>query len=169
MIRERLSQLMEAKKWNQSDLARELGEHRNWVNKRITGQTEIKADEIPRLAAALGVSPCAFFEEELAAVEPAVEQAAERAAKIAVERMRQELREELRATMAELLPRGQTPPEEPRVAEGEGPYKPSLAEIWARGRVRQWERLSEAKQRRILEILEEPEGAPEEGGVGPGP
>lgn len=42
------------------------------------------------------------------------------------------------------------------------PGRRSLAEIWARGRVRQWERLPEAKQRRILEILEEPEGAPEE-------
>ncbi len=62
-IRERFAELLERKRWNQSDLARELGEHRNWVNYRLTGRVDIKADELPRIAAALGVSPCAFFEE----------------------------------------------------------------------------------------------------------
>jgi hypothetical protein len=44
-------------------LARRLGKHRVWVHYRIKGATEIKADEIPMLAEALGVPAHAFFEQ----------------------------------------------------------------------------------------------------------
>ncbi|MEW6048812.1 MAG: helix-turn-helix transcriptional regulator [Bacillota bacterium] len=60
---EKLAQLIDAKGWSDAELARRLGEKRHWVTDRVTGRTAIKADEIPRIAAALGVSPCAFFEE----------------------------------------------------------------------------------------------------------
>ncbi len=47
-----------------AELSRRLGEKDDhWVSDRITKKTAIKADELPRIAAALGVSPCAFFEE----------------------------------------------------------------------------------------------------------
>ncbi|MBI2317694.1 MAG: helix-turn-helix transcriptional regulator [Chloroflexi bacterium] len=45
-----------------SELARRLGEHRNWVIDRLTGRVQIKADEVPRFAKVLGVAPSAFFE-----------------------------------------------------------------------------------------------------------
>lgn len=63
-VRERLRDLIKSRMGNnQSELARRIGEHPNWVNYRLTGTTAIKADELPRLAAGLGVSPCAFFEQ----------------------------------------------------------------------------------------------------------
>src|SRR4051794_1172605 len=61
-VRERLRDLLREKHWSQSELARRLGKHRVWVHYRVTGVTEIKADEIPVLAEALGVPPYAFFE-----------------------------------------------------------------------------------------------------------
>ncbi len=159
----RLRQIRLEKGIKLTALARRLSISHPAVSQWESGESRIDADQLPRIAEALGVSPCAFFEEEPAAVEPAVEQAAKIAAREAVEdaeaRMREIVREELRAAMAELLPREQETSGGPRVAEEGEPYKPSLAEVWARGRVRQWEKLSEAKQRRILEILEEPEGA----------
>lgn len=62
-VRERLEALIRERGISQVRLARLMGEGENWVNNRIRGVTPIKADEIPRFAAALGVSPCAFFEE----------------------------------------------------------------------------------------------------------
>jgi transcriptional regulator with XRE-family HTH domain len=63
-VRERLRELIAQKVGgNQSELARRIGEHPNWVNYRLTGTTAIKADELPRLAAGLGIDVCTFFEE----------------------------------------------------------------------------------------------------------
>lgn len=62
--RKRLAGLLEKRRWSYSDLAKRLGEHPHWVRDRVTGRIQIKADELPRIAKALGVSPCAFFEEE---------------------------------------------------------------------------------------------------------
>ncbi len=62
-VRERLRDLLREKRWSQSELARRLGKHRVWVHYRVTGVTEIKADEIPVLAEALDVPPYAFFED----------------------------------------------------------------------------------------------------------
>jgi transcriptional regulator with XRE-family HTH domain len=66
-VRERLRDLLREKRWSQSELARRLGKHRVWVHYRVTGVTEIKADEIPVLAEALGVPPYAFFEDSASA------------------------------------------------------------------------------------------------------
>jgi transcriptional regulator with XRE-family HTH domain len=62
LVRDRLRELLRQRGWTQSELARRLGKHRVWVHYRIKGATEIKADEIPLLAEALGVPPHAFFE-----------------------------------------------------------------------------------------------------------
>jgi transcriptional regulator with XRE-family HTH domain len=62
LVRDRLRELLHQRGWTQSELARRLGKHRVWVHYRIKGATEIKADEIPLLAEALGVPPHAFFE-----------------------------------------------------------------------------------------------------------
>jgi transcriptional regulator with XRE-family HTH domain len=70
-VRERLRDLLREKRWSQSELARRLGKHRVWVHYRVTGVTEIKADEIPILAEALGVPPYAFFEDTSASAAPA--------------------------------------------------------------------------------------------------
>jgi len=69
-VRERLRDLLRDKRWSQSELARRLGKHRVWVHYRVTGVTEIKADEIPVLADALGVPPYAFFEDSSTATLP---------------------------------------------------------------------------------------------------
>jgi transcriptional regulator with XRE-family HTH domain len=62
LVRDRLRDLLRQRGWTQSELARRLGKHRVWVHYRIKGATEIKADEIPMLAEALGVPAHAFFE-----------------------------------------------------------------------------------------------------------
>ncbi len=62
LVRDRLRELLRQRGWTQSELARRLGKHRVWVHYRIKGATEIKADEIPMLAEALGVPAHAFFE-----------------------------------------------------------------------------------------------------------
>lgn len=63
LVRERLKALIDEKcRGNQSELARRIGEHPNWVNWRVNGTTQIKADELPKIAEALGCSPCDFFE-----------------------------------------------------------------------------------------------------------
>lgn len=62
--KERLAELMqETGLTNQSELARRLEppEAPTWINNRLTGYSVIKADEIPRLAFALGVPCSAFF------------------------------------------------------------------------------------------------------------
>ncbi len=64
LVKDRLQQLIDQRLGgNQSELARRLGEKPYWVNYRITGVTRIKADELPKIAEALGVHPCDFFED----------------------------------------------------------------------------------------------------------
>lgn len=79
-------------------------------------------------------------------------------------RLRQEIREAVRHALGRAAEATQErPPEvlpQPH-GEGEEQRRPSLAEVWARERVRWWQELPEPKQKRILEILEEPEGEPE--------
>jgi transcriptional regulator with XRE-family HTH domain len=61
--RAKLAEILRAKRWTQSDLAREIGERPHWVNDRVSGRIQIKADELPRLARALGVPCHRFFED----------------------------------------------------------------------------------------------------------
>lgn len=59
LARERLREWIDAKcGGNQSELARRIGESPNWVNWRVTGTTQIKADELPKIARGLGIDPC---------------------------------------------------------------------------------------------------------------
>lgn len=52
----------------QTSLARKLGEEVGWVNDRVRGKVQIKADELPGIAKVLGVSPCDFFEDSHPAI-----------------------------------------------------------------------------------------------------
>ncbi len=64
--RERLEELLEEKGVSQAELARRIGEDRGWVNQRLPGarkRLNINADDIPRLAKALGVPCWRFFED----------------------------------------------------------------------------------------------------------
>ena len=58
---EQLARLIRQGGMSQVELARRLGVTRNWVSNRVTGEVKIRADEIPLLAEALGVSPADFF------------------------------------------------------------------------------------------------------------
>lgn len=70
--RERLKALISQKGWTAAKLARVLDEKdRHWVTDRLNARVAIKADEIPRIADALGVSPMDFYtDRDLAAVGP---------------------------------------------------------------------------------------------------
>lgn len=68
-IRKRLQLLIKVAGWTQGEIARRLGEPTYWVNDRIKGRVEIKADELRRFADAFGINSsqlCAvlFADEE---------------------------------------------------------------------------------------------------------
>lgn len=69
LVRERIRQIIREKGLKQSAVSERLGEPEYWLSNRLTERTDIKADELPRIAQALGVTPCAFF-EELAEAQP---------------------------------------------------------------------------------------------------
>lgn len=60
--KDRLVELLAVQNLSQAEVARRIGEERDWVHKRTRGKLRIDADDIPRLARALGVSCSAFFE-----------------------------------------------------------------------------------------------------------
>jgi transcriptional regulator with XRE-family HTH domain len=62
-VRDRLVQLVEASGMPPITIARRLGEGKNWVYNRLSGTTDIKADDIPRFAKVLGYPVTAFFED----------------------------------------------------------------------------------------------------------
>jgi transcriptional regulator with XRE-family HTH domain len=62
-VRERVRKLIEDRGMKQTAVARRMGEQQSWLNNRLTGYTEIKADEIERIADALRVSPCALVDD----------------------------------------------------------------------------------------------------------
>ena len=55
LVWQRLSQMVSDSGIPQAEIARRIGEHRNWVNNRVNGAVDLRADELPRFAAALGV------------------------------------------------------------------------------------------------------------------
>ena len=63
--RQRFVEILKAVGMSQAELARRLGEHPNWVNNRIRGIVDLKADDIPRIARVLGVRPADFFEDSI--------------------------------------------------------------------------------------------------------
>ncbi|MEA2641786.1 MAG: hypothetical protein QOF51_3180 [Chloroflexota bacterium] len=62
-LRDRLRDLVAASGLSQAEIARRLGEEREWVNNRLRGKVQLAAEDLPRFAAILGVGPAIFFEE----------------------------------------------------------------------------------------------------------
>jgi|SRR5581483_1323637 len=62
--RDRLRAFIRSSGMSQAALARKLGEDPMWVSNRLRGHSQILADEVPMLAAALGVKACAFVDQE---------------------------------------------------------------------------------------------------------
>lgn len=84
-VRERLATLISQSGMKQAELARRIGKAETWISNRLTGYSSIKADEIPLLAKALGVSPCDFFETaETGQLKSELGQLARRAAELAI-------------------------------------------------------------------------------------
>ena len=53
LVWQRLSQMVSDSGIPQAEIARRIGEHRNWVNNRVNGAVDLRADELPRCAAAV--------------------------------------------------------------------------------------------------------------------
>lgn len=62
LVRERLQQLIRENALRQDHLAERMGKNPRWLSNRLHGVVSIKADEVPMLAAALGVQPRDLFE-----------------------------------------------------------------------------------------------------------
>lgn len=60
---DRLTHLIHSSGMTQTAIAKRLHVSLKWLNNRTLGATPIKADEIPRLAAVLGLDPADFFAE----------------------------------------------------------------------------------------------------------
>lgn len=55
---------MQRRGWSESQFAREMGEHPNWVILRLNGKTAIKIEDLLRMAAKLEVTPAWLFQED---------------------------------------------------------------------------------------------------------
>ncbi len=66
-VRERVKELMDEAGLSQAEVARRVGENPNWVGRRLNpkpgNKSSIEADDIPRLAEAIGKPCSAFFPE----------------------------------------------------------------------------------------------------------
>ena len=62
-VRERILQILEDRGMKQAWVARKMNEDFDWVNTRLRGVVQIKADELPYFAQALGVSVCSLLGE----------------------------------------------------------------------------------------------------------
>lgn len=62
-VRERILQILEDRGMKQAAVARKMNEDFDWVNTRLRGVVQIKADELPHFAQALGVSACSLLGE----------------------------------------------------------------------------------------------------------
>lgn len=60
LLNRRLAELL-AEQGQQSDLARQLGEKRQRVNNWVRNKADVPADEVPRIAALLGVTICELY------------------------------------------------------------------------------------------------------------
>lgn len=54
----RVDALLRGMERSRSWLARRLGENDMWLSRRFSGKTRLDLDDVPRLAAALGVDVC---------------------------------------------------------------------------------------------------------------
>lgn len=64
LTRERVKRIINERGMTQTTLARRMNEEVDWINTRLTGRVQIKADELPKIAAALRVSTCALVDDE---------------------------------------------------------------------------------------------------------
>lgn len=62
-VRDRILQILEDRGIKQAAVARKMNEDYDWVNTRMRGIVQIKADELPQFAQALGVSACSLLGE----------------------------------------------------------------------------------------------------------
>ena len=156
--RERLAELIAASGMTQAEVARRVGEPTTWVNNRLRAVADIKADDVPRLARALGVPTSAFFEP---ASEPG--SSTERALRgnpAFMERLSSALLRSLadlpsddRAQLWSLA--GRLSEERDQPAEGErGSVKKAIAERTTRYLARMWEDLPADEQEFIWEMIE---------------
>jgi len=163
--RERLAELIAKSGLSQTEVARRMGESKNWVNNRLTGYVEIKADEIPRFAAALGVSPCAFFEEvqpqpatvrlDSESIERIGEAMARQRVELApesIERIAVELAHAVAPATAEAVVR--------RLRESQTSRAREIARRQTAKLARRWEELNEDEQTAFWEWLEGQKEAP---------
>lgn len=65
LVRERLARILDERGVSQATLARRMKEEPYWLNNRLTGRTEIKADEVEQIAGALKISACALVDDEV--------------------------------------------------------------------------------------------------------
>ena len=63
-VRDRVAELIQRSGLKQKAVADLLGEPEYWLSNRIVGRTAIRADELPKLAQALGVSSCSLLCED---------------------------------------------------------------------------------------------------------
>jgi transcriptional regulator with XRE-family HTH domain len=61
---DRIREVIEERGLKQKALARRLGEPEYWLSNRLAGRTVLKADDVPRIARALGLRPADLFPEE---------------------------------------------------------------------------------------------------------
>lgn len=64
LVRERLARIINERGVNQATLARRLKEKTYWINDRLTGRVQIKADELEQIASALRIPACALVDDE---------------------------------------------------------------------------------------------------------
>jgi len=64
-VAEEVRVAMARKRVNQSELARRIGVSIPWVNDRLNGATEIKVNDLPRIATALGVTVISLMPQEV--------------------------------------------------------------------------------------------------------
>jgi transcriptional regulator with XRE-family HTH domain len=154
-----LKEIREAVGLTQAELGKLLSVADVTVSRYEKGTRQIGADELPRIADALGVSACDFFEEQPVTVEPAVERAAQRAAEIAVARAWEQIREEMRAALAEherTVHAGPPQPEKLKIT----PQPVEPAQATPKQRIvqrlsRAWETLPEEEQEYVWRMVEE--------------
>lgn len=156
--RTRLKQLIARSGLTQAEIARRLDEHSMWVSNRCRGHSEILADDIPRLADAMNISPIEFFEDR-GMVKPEMEWLARRAATVATTGMQQAAETAARkaadAAVESVLEKiGEAIERAVGIAVGQmkQEFLAELAEWDVEAAV---ERMPEEDQRRLLRALEE--------------
>lgn len=150
--RDRLAQLIAASGMSQAEVARRVGEHPTWVNNRLRGVADIKADDVPRLAAALGVPAAAFFEEPSPPSDADQRALADVLSRLVL-RLIQELPAGDRATLLGSAGSQPKPTEQAGTARREELHR-DIAVRATRRLARSWEDLPEEEQQLIWEMIE---------------